>query len=660
MKRFKTLFGTACLVALFASGAAHAQDGAERSRGTPELMRAMAQGGYVIYFRHGHTHWQQKIIEGAMQAEGRHDLDNCASQRNLDAIGRDDAKRIHAALQSARIPVGKVLGSRFCRPSEYVGLITGKTPVRTQWLTGFSTPGTLVEIKREVATPPAAGTNTFLGGHGDRPFDLTGLVIQEGDALVFDPRNHRADDAGKFKPAAWIKPAEWIALTATAPASPRASVRVGNTSITGAQHHDDANIRVSLPMLAAGQLLVDGSGELARALQLARENPSKNIEPLLVPARSADVVDATVAVADVKPWSLQGGLTNTSVAGGRRERLWLGGEHVNLWNRDHQAALQISGASNDWNRNGNASLAYRAPLYGWGGMLGVVATRAREGGGLDANLAPITGAGRSTGIFYRQHLTPAYDYHQHVSIAITDRDWFGTSVVTPSGATVALPQVRSRPLTLGYQGHWEQEWIGWKVGAQLTTNLGGGAGNDATSYALARPGANPRWNALKLDGQWMRALTYDIRLLVRARAQASSQALLPGEQFALGGSLQPWGSAFAVWNRAPWIDSGGVRGLPERAASGDSGAQASVELWSRRLVGIDLRAGGFVDLGTVRRNQPVAGLPGRSNAASIGALLHYQLRGNVAFSMHAAHVLRGADAVGRNTGSIGATLVVRY
>ena len=72
-----------------------------RAVGTPELMRALAQGGYVVYFRHGHTHWQQKLIEQGMQAEGQHDLDNCATQRNLDAIGRADARRIHEALLAA-------------------------------------------------------------------------------------------------------------------------------------------------------------------------------------------------------------------------------------------------------------------------------------------------------------------------------------------------------------------------------------------------------------------------------------------------------------------------------------------------------------------------------------------------------------------------------
>ena len=645
---------------------AHAQDSTERTRGTPELMRTLANGGYLIYFRHGHTHWQQKIIESAMQAEGRHDLDNCATQRNLDQIGRDDAANIHAALSAARIPVGKVLGSLYCRPSEYVGLITGKTPVRTPWLTGLSTPETLVEIKREVATPPAAGTNTFLGGHGDRPFDLTGLVIQEGDALVFDARNHVANDPGKFKPVAWIKPGEWVPLASAVAAAGASQAQrasgapaftAGTVSISGATHHDADNVRASLPRLHEGQA-VDAAA-LARTLQLVRENPAKNLEPAFTPVAQSGTANANIAVGGTKPWSLNTGLTNTSVAGGRRERLWLGGEYVNLWNRDHQAALQLSGATNDWSRNGNASFAYRAPLYAFGGMLGLTATRARDGGGLDADLRNITGAGRSTGVYYRQHLTPRADYHHHVSLRLDDRDWF-TTPAAGAPAVAATPQVRSRPLTLGYAGHWEENWMGWKFGAQWASNLAGGAGNDGASYALARPGAQRNWNALKLDGEWVRILTYDIRLMVRGRAQLSNQALIPGEQFALGAALQPWGSAFSVWQRAPWIGSSGVRGLPERAASGDSGAQASVELWSRQIGSHDLRAGGFVDFGTVRRNQPVPGLAGRANAASIGALLHFQLRGNVALSLHAAHVLRGADAVARNTGSVGATLVMRY
>ena len=619
-----------------------------RAVGTPELMRALAQGGYVIYFRHGHTHWQQKLIEQGMQAEGRHDLDNCATQRNLDAIGRADARRIHEALLAAHIPVGKVLSSLYCRPAEYVGLITGRTPVRTRWLSGLSSPETLLKIKREVATQPAPGMNTFLGGHGDRPFDLTGLVIQEGDALVFDPRNHQAGDPGKFKPVAWIKPAEWTALTgATAPGAHASSV-IAEVSVRPARFHDAANVRASLPMLSEGTTLDDAA--LARGVQLARESPSRNLELRLAPGSSPGQVNADVAVASVKPWAVTAGWSHAdagvSAAPVRHDRFWLGAEHSNLWNLDHQAALQLSDASGAGGRN--ASFVYRAPWPERGLMLGAVATRAQEGAGLDAELEPLTGSGRAVTLYARQHLAPVADYHHHWQVSLSDRAWSDTGQAS----------VRSRPLLLSYAAHWEQEWIGWKFATAWAFNLPGGADNDALHYALARPNtdADPHWNALHLNAQWLRILTYDIRLRLSGRAQWSNQALLAGEQFSLGSGLKPWGSSFGVWSRAPWLDRDAVRGLADRAVPGDSGAQASAELWSRRLLGQDLRIGGFVDAGAVQSSGPASD----ASASSLGLLAHWQLRGQVALSSNFAHVLRGAGSVADHSNRFDLTLALRY
>ncbi len=623
-----------------------------RSLGTPELMRALAQGGYVIYFRHGHTHWQQKLIEQGMQAEGRHDLDNCATQRNLDQLGRDDARRIHDALLAARIPVGKVLASLYCRPAEYVALITGRTPVRTRWLSGLSSPQTLLEIKREVASPPEPGRNTFLGGHGDRPFDLTGLVIQEGDALVFDPRNHQAGDPGKFKPVAWIKPDEWAPLSGAVATTRAVAPALARVSVRPAPFHDDANVRASLPMLSEGAALDDAA--LARALQLARESPSRNVEVLFSAASEADRVNADVTVASVKPWALTAGWSHagaeTAAPDGRRDRAWLGAAHSNLWNLDHQAALQLSDAAGAARRN--ASLAYRAPWPAAGLMLGAVATRAQDGSGFDAELAPITGSGRSFTLYARQHLVPRGDYHHHLQASLGDRSWFGNGAAS----------VRSRPLTLSYAAHWEQEWIGWRFATAWAFNLPGGADNDAAHYALAAPNrsADFHWNALRLNAEWLRILTYDIRLRLSGRAQWSNQALIGGEQFALGGALKPWGPSFGVWSRAPWIDRDGVRGLPERGGLGDAGAQASAELWSRRLFGHDLRVGAFLDGGTAHQRTAGSASSDNANVASIGLLGHFQRRGRVALGLSAAHVPKGAGVVSDHSNRLDATLMLRY
>jgi hypothetical protein len=481
-----------------------------------------------------------------MLAEGRHDLDNCATQRNLDDIGRADARRVQAALAAARIPVGKVLASLYCRPAEYVALITGRVPVRTRWLTGLSTPQSLLEIKREVATPPEPGTNTFLGGHGDRPFELTGLVIQEGDALVFDPRNHRGDDPGKFKPLAWIKPAEWLALSGANDVVDGTAPSLAAIRVRPAPFHDEANVRASLPMLSEGAIL--DKAALARALQLARESPSRNIEPRLTPANASGQVNAEVAIASVKPWALTAGWNHAGAGAAPgnagRDRVWFGAEHSNLWNLDHQAALLLSDTSGSGRRN--ASLAYRAPWPRQGLMWGALASRAQEGAGIDADLQPVTGSGHLFTLYARQHLVPQGDYHHHAQLALSDRSWFGAGT----------PAVRSRPIELSYAAHWEQEWIGWDFATAWALNLPGGAGNDDGQYASARATADSRWNALRVNAQWLRILTYDIRLRLSGRAQWADQALIPGERFSLGGGLRPWGSAFGLWSRDPWLNLG--------------------------------------------------------------------------------------------------------
>ena len=73
-----------------------------------------------------------------------------------------------------------------------------------------------------------------------------------------------------------------------------------------------------------------------------------------------------------------------------------------------------------------------------------------------------------------------------------------------------------------------------------------------------------------------------------------------------------------------------------------------------------MRVGGFFDAGTVRRKDPAAGVTGSANASSLGLALHYQLRGNVALSMTAAHVLHGGGVVAKGGGRVDAALMLRY
>lgn len=702
-----------------------------RKAGTPELLQALARGGYVIYFRHGHTNWQEKLLDQVYAAEARFDLNNCASQRNLDAIGRDDARRINAALRAASVPIGKVYGSRFCRPSEYARIITGIDPERVDWLTGLSTTASMMRLREVIATVPDGATNTILGGHGERPFDLTGLVISEGDALVFDPRAVDPAKPGHYPIVAWIKPQEWLDLASVlqqakgdipavrsfvvrgdspirherlaaalapligAPATvatlngadllAEAALRAagagttrveagtvredGLTPLTLRQHSigavnvlhdryfDTANVRASLPDLLEGQ--VPDTRALARGLQLAREHPSKNTTVQFVDSRRGgrSAVDADVSIHDTKPWYGYAGANNAGVgstgAGSTgRARVFAGGGYTNLWNRDHTLAGSVTSRAGAWDEVWQWGATYRAPIYAWGGAFTAYAGRSTVAGGLVAEGIRFATPGRVAGFSYKQHLVPRGDYHHHLLFALEDR-----SFADPAFAA----STRSRPFSVGYGAHWEEQWSGWKFAVRAVQNASGGSENDNDTYARVRPGATDGWRAMRAEGDHMRILTYDWRLVTRARGQLTRNRLLPGEQMALGGEQTFWGTPFGVFSRMPWIEAGGVRGLGERAVTGDAGAQASVELWSWRLLpGQDLRAGVFCDVGQVRRRSAISGERAADSASSTGVGLHYQWRGQIAATIHYAHVLHAPSDAGAGRDRVHASVAMRF
>jgi len=84
---------------------------ATSARSAAELVAALKQGGYVVYFRHAATDFSKND-------EKMRDFDDCANQRNLTDAGRDQAKRIGASWRALGLPLGKVYASPFCRTRE--------------------------------------------------------------------------------------------------------------------------------------------------------------------------------------------------------------------------------------------------------------------------------------------------------------------------------------------------------------------------------------------------------------------------------------------------------------------------------------------------------------------------------------------------------------
>ena len=95
-------------IAVLALGLVVGSAWGQSSPSVDEVLTLLRAGGYVIVFRHGATHQDQADTDPL-------NLDNVAKQRQLNDMGRADAKQVGEVFKAAGVPIGKSLTSRFFR-----------------------------------------------------------------------------------------------------------------------------------------------------------------------------------------------------------------------------------------------------------------------------------------------------------------------------------------------------------------------------------------------------------------------------------------------------------------------------------------------------------------------------------------------------------------
>ena len=165
------------------------------------LVQKLREGGLVVYLRHAATDRSEEDTDTS-------NLENCATQRNLTAEGREQARAIGRAFRELDIPVGDVLASEYCRTRETAELAFGSVTLDPD-LTGFPNegdPGYQERVRRTrelLRTKPAPGTNTILVAHIKNIEAATGISIEEGELAVFLPRANDAPYLGRIPASAW-------------------------------------------------------------------------------------------------------------------------------------------------------------------------------------------------------------------------------------------------------------------------------------------------------------------------------------------------------------------------------------------------------------------------------------------------------------------------
>ena len=165
------------------------------------LLRELRRGGYILYFRHTSTDFSRD------DAKSKSD-DDCANQRPLTDKGRDEARRIGAAIRDLKIPIGKVLASPRCRTMETAMLIFGRAEKAAEARGGPPTSentARYADLQKIFSTQLPAATNLAIASHGNPFYGIAGPpYLAEGEAAVVKPLGKDFEIVGRVRWDGWM------------------------------------------------------------------------------------------------------------------------------------------------------------------------------------------------------------------------------------------------------------------------------------------------------------------------------------------------------------------------------------------------------------------------------------------------------------------------
>lgn len=364
--------------------------------------------------------------------------------------------------------------------------------------------------------------------------------------------------------------------------------RLTEVAVQGAKHHDDANIRNSLPALADGSM--PNTTDVARQLALANENSSKQTDVTFKSGRKPGEISASVSVADDNPLRRFVTVDNSGTPATGTHRVAIGLQHANLFNRDHVATFQYTTSIEKPSEVTIFGLGYRIPLYASGNSIDLIAGFSSVSSGQVQVLnstATVSGSGRIFAARYNWHLPRVGEFSQRISLSADWRD-FDSSFLLEGTAESLVPRVITHPISLAWSGNWRNDVREAGVNVSFARNIPGGEFGDSGAFEASRTGASSRFSIVRASASWFRLLPRDWRVRLQAQGQYTTDALVSGEQFGIGGA-----------------DS--VRGLRERVLADDKGWRVSADLdtpaWVRDTW--VMRGVLFADAAHTYRNRPL-------------------------------------------------------
>lgn len=415
--------------------------------------------------------------------------------------------------------------------------------------------------------------------------------------------------------------------------------KIDKITVTGNRYFSEANVRRALPDLKPGA--VPNMVDIAENSRAANENPARQLQVVLKQSPTEGLIDAGVQVTDQPPLKPFVSLDNTGTPATGRERLGLGVQYANLWERDHVATLQYITSPTDRDKVKVYSLGYRFPIPTWGDSVDLYAGYSNVSAAqtqTPAGALSISGKGTLAGGRYNLILRRRGEYEQRVLFGFDYRKFenqcslgsFGSAgCISTAGNPGA--DVETRPASIGYSGQLTQATRQAGFNVSYARNIPGGAHGGDADFSAVRAPATAHYGVLRYAASASSAAFGNWTVRGNLQGQSSSNALVPAEQFGLVGYTA-------------------VRGFLERELAGDKGYLGNLELYTPdvgsalgwKTTGARLLA--FYDAGVAQINEPVAGQADRTIASSWGLGLRGSYGRNVTLRLDVARVVHGGGS----------------
>lgn len=417
------------------------------------------------------------------------------------------------------------------------------------------------------------------------------------------------------------------------------SFALGDVEIQGNRYFSEENIIRSLPSLQQGQS--PNTQKLAQEVAVANHHPHKKTSIIFKQSDTADNVSVQLEVIEQKPFNVFISANNTGADSTGNARLTTGFQHSNLWGLDHNLNMSYTTSPNHFSEVSQYSASYSLPLYKAGGWLTTYYSKSDVdsghislGGGIGLD---VSGSGEMYGLHYLHFLPKINDYEHTLDIGIDNRLFDNTIFLTGIGNIAT--DVRSTPITLLYKGNTSVKSVQLSHNVSWSKNTGLGSLNENTDYTATRANSSEDWDLIRYGLLATKSIN-DWTLRANFKGQYSSEPLISGEQFGLGGAYS-------------------VRGYNEREANMDIGNSVSFEVYTPPWKNLTFL--GFVDYGKGRNHDAAAGNVNKDvKLGSFGLGFRWQWQQYILTSIDIGRTLAAVGDTADNHNHAHANIVIQF